>query len=247
MAGLIILSRVVVRSGHCRIWCPWGRYAGWAGGTSRRMDSARRSATGRRSGRIVRARSAKRPWRTLCETSPRRPTAGRTSSSGVGWSCPGFVDTRPQGGVSEVSRCHVHTDRMQLSSAGGWSTWSGPAGRQNRSARSSSRRPRRFATGCAKPIATRADGRPDDRRARRVAPASARQCPSPRGAGDFEKSRGLVRSGDRRDPLRTFAFMKAHRAAHSIATLCRVLEVSPSGYYAWHRRTPSPRGRRMPR
>ena len=35
--------------------------------------------------------------------------------------------------------------------------------------------------------------------------------------------------------------MKAHRAAHSIATLCRVLEVSPSGYYAWHRRTPSPR------
>ena len=36
--------------------------------------------------------------------------------------------------------------------------------------------------------------------------------------------------------------MKAHRAAHSIATLCRVLEVSPSGYYAWHRRTPSPRG-----
>ncbi len=35
--------------------------------------------------------------------------------------------------------------------------------------------------------------------------------------------------------------MKAHRAAHSIATLCRVLEVSPSGYYAWHRRTPSRR------
>ena len=35
--------------------------------------------------------------------------------------------------------------------------------------------------------------------------------------------------------------MKAHRAAHTIATLCRVLDVSPSGYYAWHRRTPSPR------
>ena len=35
--------------------------------------------------------------------------------------------------------------------------------------------------------------------------------------------------------------MKVHRAAHSIATLCRVLEVSPSGYYAWHRRTASQR------
>ena len=37
--------------------------------------------------------------------------------------------------------------------------------------------------------------------------------------------------------------MTAHRAAHSIATLCRVLEVSPSGYYAWHRRTASQRAR----
>ena len=35
--------------------------------------------------------------------------------------------------------------------------------------------------------------------------------------------------------------MKVHRAAHSIATLCRVLEVSPSGYYAWYRRTASQR------
>ncbi len=37
--------------------------------------------------------------------------------------------------------------------------------------------------------------------------------------------------------------MKVHRAAHSIAALCRVLEVSPSGYYAWHRRTASQRAR----
>ena len=37
--------------------------------------------------------------------------------------------------------------------------------------------------------------------------------------------------------------MKALRAAPAIATLCRVLEVSPSGYYAWHRRPASPRVR----
>ena len=35
--------------------------------------------------------------------------------------------------------------------------------------------------------------------------------------------------------------MKAHQAAHSIATLCSVLDVSPSGYYAWRSRGASPR------
>ena len=35
--------------------------------------------------------------------------------------------------------------------------------------------------------------------------------------------------------------MKAHQAAHSISTLCRVLEVSASGYYAWTSRAPSRR------
>jgi len=32
-----------------------------------------------------------------------------------------------------------------------------------------------------------------------------------------------------------------HRAVHSVATLCRVLEVSASGYYAWQKRSPSKR------
>jgi putative transposase len=35
--------------------------------------------------------------------------------------------------------------------------------------------------------------------------------------------------------------VKAHQAVHPVATQCRVLELSPSGYYAWRRRRPSAR------
>ena len=70
-------------------------------------------------------------------------------------------------------------------------------------------------------------------------------APAPRGAGaaggarDPEKSRGLVRQGDHVDPVAGFEFVKGHQADHPIATVCRVLGVSPSGYYAWHHRAPS--------
>lgn len=37
--------------------------------------------------------------------------------------------------------------------------------------------------------------------------------------------------------------MKAHRAEHRVATMCRVLAVSASGYYAWLKRSPSARTR----
>ena len=37
--------------------------------------------------------------------------------------------------------------------------------------------------------------------------------------------------------------MKAHQAGYPVATMCRVLEVSTSGYYAWLSRPPSRRSR----
>lgn len=51
----------------------------------------------------------------------------------------------------------------------------------------------------------------------------------------------MVRKGDEIDTRAVFEFIAAHQAEFPVATMCRVLEGSTSGYYKWRRREPSKR------
>jgi len=51
----------------------------------------------------------------------------------------------------------------------------------------------------------------------------------------------VVRAGERRDATATFGYVRDQVKRFPVAVLCRVLEVSRSGFYAWDRRTPSRR------
>ena len=80
----------------------------------------------------------------------------------------------------------------------------------------------------------------DDRGARRVAASPQGESRTPDRAGDPKKGRGLLREA----PGVKFARIAAEKACFPVAKLCRALDMSLSGFYAWHTRPESAHAQR---
>ena len=83
--------------------------------------------------------------------------------------------------------------------------------------------------------------RPDHGRAPGTGAPAAREPSAQDGEGYPLKSNGLVRSGDEQNPREGWKFVSENRASYPITVMCRTLAVSPSGYHAWVKRSPSSR------